>query len=153
MSTVKFLFALPLSFKFGFGFGQTFIYTTLGGVLGVFIYYFLSRWIIRIYQTYFKYHVSKVVHAVFEWFNHRHIAEKLFPSRKRHFTRRNRMIVKIKRKWGFFGIILLTPILLSIPIGTFIITRYYRSEKNALLYLALSVAAWSLIISASVSLF
>jgi uncharacterized membrane protein len=153
MSTVKFSFALPLSFKFGFNFSQTFIYTTVGGILGVFIFYFFSRWLIRIYEIHFKARVTRIVHQIFEWFNRRHIAEKYFPMRKRNFTKRNRFIIKIRRRWGFIGIIILTPVILSIPIGAFIVARYYRSEKNGLLYLALSVVSWSLLISASVSVF
>src|SRR5689334_2332909 len=43
------------------------------------------------------------------------------------FTKRSRRWVKVKNKYGLFGIAALTPIILSIPIGCFIAMRYYKN--------------------------
>lgn len=75
----------------------------------------------------------------------------LIPARK--FTYRNRITIKIVRKYGLLGIVVLTPIVLSIPIGTFIATRFYASNRYLVLYLSVSVIFWSFLMSSAISLF
>ena len=76
---------------------------------------------------------------------------KFIPARR--FTKRNRMIIKIVNKFGMAGIVILTPVLLSIPVGTFIATRYYSANRFLLVYLSASVLFWSLFMSSAISLF
>ncbi len=38
-------------------------------------------------------------------------------------------MVKLRRGYGMWGIILLTPVLLSLPIGAFLLRKYYRGNK------------------------
>jgi hypothetical protein len=63
------------------------------------------------------------------------------------FTPRNRRIVKLWVRYGLGGIALLTPVLLSIPIGTFIATRLEKNRGKILLYISLSVIFWSIIVT------
>ena len=64
---------------------------------------------------------------------------------KKTFTRRNRRIVRIKQKYGLTGIALITPLLLSIPVGVFLVVRYYHSSKSKFLYLIAANLIWSII--------
>jgi len=41
----------------------------------------------------------------------------------------------------------LTPIAISIPVGTFFITKLERNKKKILLYLFISIVCWSLILT------
>jgi len=150
LSSVKFLFAPPLSFEFGFSFMQTWIVTTLGGIAGVVFFFYLSKGLLAIYlrylSRYFLPFYSKLRTIVWNRYQ-------LPMPVKKIFTFRNKTLVKIRRKYGLIGIIILTPILLSIPIGTFLAIKYYSRQKNLLAYLSLSVFVWSLVMSSAISIF
>ena len=149
MSSIKFLIAPALSFGMGLNFIQTFLSTTAGGILGVVVFFFLSRWILHLYSRYFFYYFHKFKIKVYGFVNIK--VPKFIPARK--FTRRNRLIIKMVRKYGLAGIVVLTPVLLSIPVGTFIATRYYSTNRYLLVYLSASVLFWSLFMSSAISLF
>jgi hypothetical protein len=148
VSTIKFLVAPALSFSMGLNFVQTWLSTTAGGIVGVIFFFFLSRWIILLYTTYFNYYFHLIKIKIFHFLNLEHPI--LVPTRI--FTRRNRFVVKTVRKYGLAGIVILTPVLLSIPFGTFIATRYYSSNHYVLYYLIASVLFWSLFMSSAISL-
>jgi hypothetical protein len=52
---------------------------------------------------------------------------------KRIFTRTNRYIVRIKNTMGMYGLALITPALISIPIGSIIAAKYYHLKPNLML--------------------
>jgi len=133
----------------GLNFIQTLLSTTAGGIVGVVVFFFLSKWLLQIYSRYFFYYFHRVRVKIYNSLNV--TVPKLIPARR--FTKRNRMIIKIVKKFGMAGIVILTPILLSIPLGTFIATRYYSSNRFLLAYLSASVLFWSLFMSSAISLF
>lgn len=147
VSSIKFLFAPALSFSMGLNFIQTWLSTTAGGILGVVVFFFLSRWFLYLYSRYFFYYIHLIKTKIYGFL--KISVPKFIPARK--FTRRNRFIIKMVRKYGLAGIVILTP--LSIPVGTFIATRYYSTNRYLLVYLSGSVLLWSLFISFSISLF
>ena len=149
VSSIKFLIAPALSFGMGLNFLQTFLSTTAGGIVGVFVFFFLSRWLILLYTKYFSYYFLRLKTKVYGFYNL--TMPKFIPARK--FTKRNRFIIKIMRKYGLAGIVVLTPVLLSIPVGTFLATRYYSTNRYLLVYLSASVLFWSLFMSSAISLF
>lgn len=157
ISSFKFFFAIPISYKMKFDFLQTVVFTSTGGIAGVFIYFYLSSWIIRIYRKYFKDHYFKIRDSLFLWLMVylKRIRKKQKRKRKKIFTRRNKMIIRMKRKWGLWGIAFFTPILLSIPLGTFLATKYYakHSVKNILISLSIAIISWSIILSGFISFF
>jgi hypothetical protein len=150
ISAVKFLFAPFISIGYGFNYFQTVLITAVGGILGILFFYFLSRWIIRQYYLY-----SPLVYSYFT-------GEKIEKSigtlqkdnlLKKKFTRKNKLIINIRNKYGYIGIILLTPVLLSIPIGAFLAQKYYSKKNNTLIYLSISIVLWSFFISSVFFLF
>ena len=97
-----------------------------------------------------------MIHKNAQKLNISHLAERyipLIPRKRKVFTFTNKLYVKIKRKYGFLGIIVLTPVLLSIPIGTFLAARFYANRSHTVLYLCASVVLWSLIMSSAIALF
>jgi hypothetical protein len=149
VSSIKFLIAPALSFGMGLNFLQTWLSTTAGGIVGVIGFFFLSRWLIQLYTKYFFYYFHLLKVKIYGLLNLN--IPKLIPARR--FTRQNRMIIKIVKRFGLAGIVILTPVLLSIPVGTFIATRYYSANRFLLLYLCASVLFWSLFMSSAISLF
>ncbi|MBN2175043.1 MAG: hypothetical protein JW731_12995 [Bacteroidales bacterium] len=150
VSGIKFLFAPFISIGYGFNYFQTVIFTTVGGILGILFFYFLSKWLIRQYNKYCP--------LVFSYFTGEKVekAKKILnceQTPKKKFTRKNRLIINVRNKYGLFGIILLTPVLLSIPIGAFLAQKYYSRKTNLLIYMSISVVIWSFFISSVFFLF
>lgn len=147
VSAVKFFIAPFLSFQLGYNYLQTIIITTIGGIAGVFFFYYLSAILLKIFRRNWP--------EIKNFFSKSHLqpktidagkAKKPVKSRK-HFSRKNKFIVMTRRKYGLWGIAALTPTLLSIPLGTFLANKYYRNKKSVLFSLTISVICWSIIMS------
>ena len=149
VSSIKFLIAPALSFGMGLNFIQTWLSTTAGGIVGVVVFFFLSKWLLLLYSRYFFFYLHLLKIKIYGFLNLS--IPKFIPARR--FTKRNRMIIRIVKKFGMAGIVILTPVLLSIPFGTFIATRYYSANRFLLIYLSASVLFWSLFMSSAISLF
>ncbi len=149
VSSIKFLIAPALSFGMGLNFIQTWLSTTAGGIVGVVVFFFLSKWLLLLYSRYFFFYLHLLKIKIYGFLNLS--IPKFIPARR--FTKRNRMIIRIVKKFGMAGIVILTPVLLSIPFGTFIATRYYSANRFLLVYLSASVLFWSLFMSSAISLF
>lgn len=150
ISGIKFLFAPFVSIGYGFNYFQTVAFTTFGGIAGVIFFYFFSKWLIRLYYrfcpivvTYFGGEKARKVY----------MDGQCKKVGKKKFTRKNKTIVSIRNRYGLIGIILLTPVLLSIPIGAFLAQKYYSKKNHILIYLSLSVIMWSFFISSFYFLF
>lgn len=101
------------------------IVTTLitGGFTGVIIFYYTTGWInIQI--------------------------NRLFPKKenKKIFTKGNRRFIAIKNKYGLIGISVLTPILLSIPIGCFLASRFYTGKKTTIPIMLAGIVFWAFVL-------
>jgi len=149
VSSVKFLFGPLVSLGYGFNYLETMVITTMGGVLGLLFFFFLSKWLIRQLNLYIPLLVASFRSKVQQ---EKMVLAKREKAPKRRFNWRNRLIINIRDKYGYIGIILLTPVLLSIPIGVFLAQKYYSRKSHTLVYLSLSVAFWSFFISSFVFL-
>ena len=129
--TVKFFFSPILAKTYGFNLLQTFLTVAIGGVLGVILFFIVSEWALKGYEL-----IKKKLRLMLG----------LSITKKKIFTKRNRMIVKIIRSYGLIGLIILTPVL-TIPLGTFLAMRYFHHKENVLLYLSFSVVGWAFILS------
>lgn len=136
LSGTKFLTAPITSLNIGFGYGQTLLITSIGGILGIHFFYYLSAFIVFLY--------SKVSSR---------FKPKKTVKKKRSFTWKNKMIVHVKREYGLIGLAAVTPIILSIPLGTFLAARYFHNPKKVIIYLSASVVVWSVIVSSVVIIF
>jgi hypothetical protein len=55
------------------------------------------------------------------------------------FTKSNKFIIRIKHRFGMFGIAFFAPLLLSIPVGSVIAAKFYGSEKTAFLMVVFGI--------------
>jgi hypothetical protein len=121
-SSVKFAMTFPLAvLQFNFNFAETVLWTNVGGVLGIYFFTYLSDIIMEWWKRTFR------------------------KKQKKIFTKKNRRIVRIKQNYGLIGIALITPLLLSIPVGTFLMERYYPRSKYKIVALITSNIVWSVI--------
>jgi ABC-type antimicrobial peptide transport system permease subunit len=136
LSSTKFLTAPITALNIGFGYLQTLGLTMVGGIFGVLFFYFLSSGIMFLMaKVSSRFSVNRT------------------PSKKRAFTWKNRMIVKVKRDYGLIGLAAITPTMLSIPVGTFLAARFFPNTPKVLTYLIASVMVWSVLISSVVIMF
>lgn len=111
---------IPLAIALNFSFMETIVITSAGGLIGTLAFVYLSEWLIRAWGIFFP-----------------------RSKKARVFTKRNRMIVRVKNKFGLMGLSLLTPLFFSIPIGSFLAVRYYRNKGLIVAHMALSILLWS----------
>jgi len=126
--TWKFAAMFPVAiFAMKMSFFETIMYTNIGGAFGALIFTIFSDILIK---TWNKYLQKKF---------------KLHRKPKKVFTKRKRFLVKIKVKYGLTGIVVLTPLILSIPVGSFLIAKYYGRKKINIIWLISGQIAWSFI--------
>ncbi len=127
-STWKFAATFPVAvYGFNMSFLQTVLFTNIGGVLGIVVFGILAKSLLVLYRRFWP---QKL---------------KFQRKKKRTFSKRNRRLVRFKKKYGLPGIVVLTPVLLSIPVGTFLIVKYYGKQKQNYVYLFLCQLAWSIL--------
>lgn len=125
LSSTKFLFAPSTVVAAGYDYKETIIITTLGGWMGVLIFYYFGRVLIELILRRF-----------------------INPNKKKSpFTFTNKLIIKTKVKYGIIGLAAITPVLISIPIGSIIAARYFSRVSLTVPYLLVAVLAWSLILT------
>ncbi len=130
-SSFKFAATFPLVIlQFEFSFAETILWTNLGGIAGIYFFAFLSEKLITWWNRTFR--ISK-----------RKAPEDELKGKK-IFTKKNRRIVRVRQKFGLPGIAFVTPLLLSIPVGVFLVVRYYNNSKIKFFYLIFSNLIWSL---------
>lgn len=109
---------------FDFNFWKVIIVTCSGGIIGTIIFTYVSealmKWWHKAKMQYFR--------------NHRH---------PKVFTKGNRRIIRIKKRFGIWGIALISPIGLSIPVGTFIAERFYKDKKKVIFVFSIAVIFWN----------
>ena len=128
LSTVKFVFgSVPLALSFNFPFFEAVTVTSLGGFTGCIFFVFLSEKLIVNYR-------NRIVNK---------ISLTRISSSKKIFTKRRRLIIRVKTRFGLTGIAALTPLLLSIPLGCFVAVRYFKNKQRVLIYMFTSVIIWS----------
>lgn len=137
LSTVKFVFgAVPMALGFGFSFFEAVTVTCAGGFTGVTVFVLMSE---------------RLVARIKERKAAKRLAGEVATGKK--FTRKNKIIVKTKSRFGLLGIAFLTPLLFSIPIGSFLAVRYFKNKQKILIYLFVSIIFWSVSISSLKLLF
>lgn len=120
----------------GFSFFEAVTVTSLGGILGCTIFVMLSD---KIVDRLKKRRERKCREG--------HI------STGKKFTKKNKLILRVKTKFGLIGIAFLTPFILSIPIGCFLAVRYFKVKQKILVHMYVSILFWSVSISSLKLLF
>ncbi|MBN2813798.1 MAG: hypothetical protein JXQ80_06950 [Bacteroidales bacterium] len=126
-SSWKFAATFPVAvYAMKMSFTETLIYTNIGGLLGMVISVFLSDVILKLWQQYWP--------------------EKLkINKNKRIFTPASRRLIRIKKRYGLPGIVALSPVLLSIPLGAFLTVKYYGVNVRNMIWLTLGQLFWSVL--------
>ncbi|MFA5327540.1 MAG: hypothetical protein WC384_07095 [Prolixibacteraceae bacterium] len=152
LASVKYVLTFPYAMLIGLTFQQTLIAVTLGGITGFFFFYHFSGFAIK------RFHHVKIFLRKYIPYSIRLKYRQLLVWRKnvtgeKVFSRRNRFIVSFRSKFGLAGIIILSPVILSIPIGAFLLNKYYSKHKLARPYMVLSIISWTAVFVAFALIF
>jgi len=133
-ATTKFLIAAPAAKEMGMSYWETIIVLTLGGITGTLFYFFGASWIMELgrKRRFIKEEKQKKI-------------GKYHP--RKVFTRQNKLIVTVKRRFGLYGIGFVTHPFLSVPLGCILCAKFYRNDKVTLPYLLLLVPFWSFVLT------
>jgi hypothetical protein len=114
-------------------FFETYLSCVSGAFLAAVIFYFSSEFFLK------KAHQKRVS-------NHLKAIEtgiQLKPKRK--FTRFNKFIVRLKKRFGIYGISLFAPFILSVPLGSIVSAKFYGKEKKTFPLILIGIAFTGLI--------
>lgn len=145
LGTWKFMFAhwtvhIAFSAQNLFEVFQIFLSVTIGAWLCMSIFYFSSSY-------FMKRSIEKKQRKKEEAI----AAGKEVPDKKQ-FTKVNKAVVKLKRRFGVYGITALAPLFLSIPIGSIVCAKFYGKKRTTFPLMLFFSAGYSAIMCAIIFL-
>jgi len=152
LASVKYVVTFPFALLIGLNFQQTLIAVTLGGIAGFFFFYHFSGYARKRFhhvKTFLWKHSPLSVRLKYRQL----VAWRKNATGERVFSKRNRFIARFRAKYGLAGIVILSPIVLSIPIGAFLLNKYYSKHKFAMPYMVLSILSWTAVFVAFALIF
>lgn len=132
-SAVKLLFAAPLAYTLGLDWFQAVLWIALGASGGMLVFYLPARFLLEAARR--RYLRRRAQRA----------AKGLPP--KRVFTRTNRFIVRLKQRFGFWGIAVVGPPTISVPVAAVLAAKYFRHDRRTLPTLLISAVGWAFVLS------
>lgn len=135
LASFKFMFAPIAGLPMHLNFFETYFSVCAGALVTAVFFYYSSAFFI---QRNINKKQQKIIKAMEEGFD--------IPFKKR-FTFVNKLIIRIKRGLGIYGICFWAPLFLSIPGGTIIATRMYPQDKRTLPLIILGIFINALIIT------
>ncbi len=120
---------------------KTILLTSVGGTIGILAFAFLTK------------PISDAFNFLVNNARQNSSLKKFIPQSRKNkkqkciFSKKNRRVIRVKQNFGLFGVAAITPIILSIPVGTFIAVKYYRLKVKTLLFLISSIIFWSFVLT------
>ena len=127
------IFAMAAGMDVNVDFFDIFIPTTAGAILSMAIFYFSSDLLMERAAKKRQLEHQKAIEA------------NLTPKMKNKFTWINKFMVRLKSRLGIFGITLLGPLFLSIPVGSIVCAKFYGDKKKTFPLMVLFMILYSLI--------
>ena len=110
---------------------QIFVGTTLGAWVTMTVFYYMSEYFMKRAR---QKRLDKIQKAL----------DSGVPLKtKKNFTRLNKLIVWIKQHIGIYGVTVLAPLFLSIPIGSIVCAKFYGRYKKTFPLMLLFTASYS----------
>jgi len=118
--TVKFMVSPALGPALDLSYFQTFMANALGAIVSMVFFYYSANF-------FMKRHHHKQIKKQQD-----RLHKETNASKKKVFTRRNKLIVRLKNKIGHIPFALWAPFFLSIPIGSIITAKFFGKRKSTL---------------------
>jgi len=153
IASVKYFWATPYSFGMKLNEWETIFFLEAGGILGFLFFYYLFGFLFKELKLLwpFVYRFTPVLFKVrFEMWVKRQKSNRI---NARKFTKRNKMIIQMRKRYGMWGLVILSPIILSIPLGALLGNKYFKHNHQFMPYMILSIVVWGIVSVAFFSTF
>lgn len=127
VATVKFLFSPFAGIPQGLSFLATYLSAISGATLSSLFFYFSAELAMNRAK---KLRLKKEKEAQ---------EKNMQLPKKRKFTWGNKLTIKLRKYLGKYGICFIAPSLLSIPLGTIIVAKFYGKEKDTFLWIFIGI--------------
>lgn len=135
------IFGMAAGLNLDITFLDIYIPTTAGAIASMSVFYYLSEFLIKRAAT--KRHQAAEM-----------AIQKGIPLPvKKIFTRLNKFMVRLKMRAGIYGITLLAPLFLSIPLGSIVCAKYYGHSKKTFPLMVLFMSAYSMLMCSIIYIF
>ena len=141
LATIKFMFSAIPGPALGLNYVETVISIFVGAVISAAFFFFSAEYFMQRAQKK-RIKLMQEAHK-----NGETIAQ------KRVFSRMNKGVVRLKLRFGKIGICFWAPFLLSVPIGSIIVAKFYGKYSFTFLYVILGMLINSLLTSFIVYVF
>ncbi len=125
LAATKFAISPIAASNWGMNHKESFILITISGLVGFFTFYYFSSYLLKLMGMLLSGRQRK----------------------KKIFTRKNKLAVRIIRNYGLWLLAVLTPILISIPFGAFLCARYFPKKPMVILTMCAAIIAWGFILT------
>lgn len=152
LASVKYFFTLPYALIIGLNYEQAIISLLIGGIGGFLFFYYLSKRVIIEFDN-MKPKICRFIPLVIKR-RYSLICDKMTLNKpKKIFSKKSRFLAKVKTSYGFWGIIIATPFILTIPVGAFLANKYYAKRPHTVTFMILSIVSWAAVLSGIVHIF
>ena len=141
LATIKFMFSAIPGPALGLNYVETVISIFVGAVISASFFFFSAEYFMQRAQNK-RIKLMQEAHK-----NGETIAQ------KRVFSRMNKGVVRLKLRFGKIGICFWAPFLLSVPLGSIIVAKFYGKYSFTFLYVILGMLINSLLTSFIVYVF
>ena len=141
LATIKFMFSAIPGPALGLNYAETVISIFIGAVISGAFFFFSAEYFIHRAQ-------NKRLKLFQEALNK---GEAI--AQKRVFSRMNKGVVRLKLRFGKIGICFWAPFLLSVPLGSIIVAKFYGKYSFTFLYVIIGMLINSLLTSFIVYVF
>jgi hypothetical protein len=141
LATIKFMFSAIPGPALGLNYVETVISIFVGAVISAAFFFFSAEYFMQRAQKK-RMKLMQEAHK-----NGETIAQ------KRVFSRMNKGVVRLKLRFGKIGICFWAPFLLSVPVGSIIVAKFYGKYSFTFLYVILGMLINSLLTSFIVYVF
>lgn len=152
LASVKYFVTLPYAMIIGLNYQQAVISVLIGGIGGFLFFYYLSKRFLSFIE-FLKPQICKFIPDYFKVRFHVFCTKLALNKPARLFSKKSRFIAKIKSTYGFWGIIIGTPFILTIPVGAFLANKYYAKRPYTVPFMILSIISWAGVLSGIVFIF
>lgn len=124
-AVVKFLVTPSLMVARGWGFLTTVLVSSVGAGIGVLLFFYFGKWMLN------------------KWAKFRGEKEPKRPF----FTSKRRRVVQFRRKFGMWGLLVVSG-MISVPISALLAAKYYHRDERMPWILILAFIIWAFVLTA-----
>jgi hypothetical protein len=152
LASVKYIITLPYAMIIGLEYKYAILAVLAGGIGGFLFFYYLSKPLDRGLKCVWP-PLCKLIpsNLKLRYNTYRQKRDKKRPNKV--FSKQSRFLVRTKTIYGYWGIILATPVILTIPIGAFLANKYYSHKRHIVIYMILSIVGWAGVLTGLIHLF